>query len=215
MRNLLLSVALIAVPVGVFAAVESVLPHSPQGQAQGQGQDASGLGDLSRYQTIVADTRTIAATGDFTAAETRVSDFETLWDKEASTLRAKDKAAWGSVDDAADAVFSALRAKTPKAAEVNDTLAALTTTLQQPAQAAAPGGGVTMVQGVAVTDDSGRPLPCEEMLASVRAATAQVSDPAKTSQATTLATKATERCNADDDRTADSFSAQALAVLKS
>lgn len=188
MKNLLLSVALIAVPVGVFAAVESVLPHAPADTAQSQ--PAPTLGDLARYQSIVGDVQKISATGDMTAAEKRVTDFEVLWDKEAPDLRAKDRAAWNRIDTAADAAFSALRAKSPDAAKVDATLTALSASLvdTSPAQASGP---VKMIAGVAV---------------------ASVTDPQIKTQVADFQSKGTERCNADDDAHADAFFAQGLAL---
>lgn len=211
MKNLLLSVALIAVPVGVFAAVESVLPHTPADTAQSQ--SAPTLGDLARYQTIVADVQKISATGDLTAAEKRVTDFEALWDKEASDLRAKDRAAWNRIDTAADEAFAALRAKSPDASKVDATLTALSASLvdTSPVQASSP---VKMIAGIAVTDDTGKALPCEEMLGQIKAAAATVTDPQIKSQVAGFQSKGTERCNADDDAHADAFFAQGLALTQ-
>lgn len=211
MKNLLLSVALIAVPVGVFAAVESVLPHTPADTAQSQ--PAPTLGGLTRYQTIVADVQKISATGDLTAAEKRVTDFEALWDKEASDLRSKDRAAWNRIDTAADEAFAALRAKSPDASKVDATLAALSASLvdTSPAQATGP---VKMIAGIAVTDDTGKALPCEEMLGQIKAAAATVIDPQIKTQVADFQSKGTERCNADDDAHADTFFAQGLALTQ-
>jgi hypothetical protein len=56
--------------------------------------------------------------------------------------------------------------------------------------------------------------PCEDMLKTVRAAekatTLKAADKAKVSQ---LETKGVERCNADDDKRADDFFAQALKIM--
>ena len=71
-----------------------------------------------------------------------------------------------------------------------------------------------MVGGIAVTDGSGRALPCEVMLKDVAAAIASTTlAAAEKATATDLQTKALERCNADDDSRADEFSAQALVLL--
>jgi len=159
---------------------------------------------------------TIAATGDFVAAEKRITDFETAWDDAASNLRAMDSNAWGNVDQAADDALGALRASQPVAADVTATLAALATSLDNPGSAAgtAPAGGVTMVSGIAVTDAAGRALPCEVMLKAVAdgLATTAIAAADKVA-AIDFQTKGLERCNADDDARADGFSAQALALL--
>jgi len=63
-----------------------------------------------------------------------------------------------------------------------------------------------------VTDGAGHSLPCEAMLTEVKARQAAVT-PEAAAKADDLVAKATERCNADDDKTADSFSAEALAAL--
>jgi hypothetical protein len=85
MRNLLLSVVLIAVPVAGFAAVEMWLMPAPASQSA-----SMGLGDLAPFAAIVTDTQTIAATGDLAAAQTRITDLETAWDEAEPTLRHVD-----------------------------------------------------------------------------------------------------------------------------
>ena len=90
LRSLALSATLIAVPAAGFALAEMMISPTAQTTAATQ---SPGLGDLSAYKTIVADTQTIAATGDFAAAEHRITDLETLWDQNASALRQADRAA--------------------------------------------------------------------------------------------------------------------------
>ena len=205
MRNLLLSVALIAVPVAGFAAVEYWLLPAAVVQTA-----SAGLGDLAPFATIVTDTQTIAATGDLAAAQTRITDLETAWDEAAPTMRAADARAWGVVDASIDDALSALRKTTPSPVEVTDTLAALQGTLAGPAAAVVT--GVQMLNGIVVTDDTGRALPCEVMIKEVAAA---LVGKTPTPEVADLQAKALERCNADDDTRADAFSAQALALLKS
>lgn len=205
MRNLLLSAALIALPVAGFTVFEIVANPAPQEQAQA----GAGLGDLSAYQTIVADTQSIAQTGDLGAAERRITDLETLWDDNATRLRKADPAAWGAVDGAADHAFSALRARSPDPARVQTALATLQQTLAAPVPALQ--GAVQQIAGIDVTDASGHPLPCEEMIGQVRR---QLGNAAAPPAVADLQAKALERCNADDDTHADAFSAQALALLK-
>jgi len=90
------------------------------------------LGDLASLQAIVTDVQAIAKTGDFGKAEKRITDFETLWDKDEATLKPMNKKAWHHVDDASDAALKALRTKKPDAAEVTSTLAALSAALANP-----------------------------------------------------------------------------------
>jgi hypothetical protein len=207
LRNLALSATLIAVPAAGFALAEMFI--SPVSQTTAAAQ-SPGLGDLSAYKTIVADTQTIAATGDFAAAEHRITDLETLWDQNASALRQADRAAWNSVDAAADDAFSALRAGTPDGATVTAALATLAATLDAPVPAAAS-GPIQYVSGIAVTDETGRAIPCEDLIGQVRAAIGTATPAAAVAD---LQAKALERCNADDDAHADAFSAQALALIK-
>ena len=93
---------------------------------------AGPLGDLSSLQAIVTDVQTIARTGDFAKAQTRIADFETLWDKDEETMKPMNKKAWHHVDDAADAALKALRTKKPEAAEVSSTLSELAAALDNP-----------------------------------------------------------------------------------
>lgn len=206
LRNLLLSVVLIAVPAGGFAVAEMFIsPSRPTAPAAAA---APGLGDLSAYKTIVTDTQAIAATGDFAAAEHRITDLETLWDQHAMALRQADRAAWNTVDAAADDAFSALRAGSPDKATVAAALATLASTLEAPAAASGP---IQYVSGIAVTDESGHALPCEELIGQLRDAIGGTTPGA---EITDLQSRALERCNADDDARADAFSAQALALIK-
>ncbi|MBN8292444.1 hypothetical protein JI664_10745 [Rhodobacter sp. NTK016B] len=209
LRNLALSLALIAVPAGGFALAEAwIAPASAPAAATAS---AAPLGDMSAYQTIVTDTQRIAATGDLTAAETRLTDLEALWDQNASALRAMDANAWGTIDGAADDAFAALRARTPDAARVTSTLTALQEALANPVSPGAQGGVVQMVSGIAVTDASGRALPCETLIGQLRT---ELAGRAAPSGVADLQARALERCNADDDAHSDAFAAQALAQLR-
>ena len=192
MRHLLLSVALIAFPVGVFAAGYSLLaPSTPHVAAVAPAPSPS-LGDMTPYETIVTDVQTIAATGDLTDAEKRITDLETAW------------------DDA----LTALRAKTPDAATAYTTLASLQSALADPSMVDGATGSVTTVAGVTTTDANGRALPCEVMLDTFRTtlASATLTD-ANRVTLDTLQAKGTERCDADDDARADDFFAQGIALM--
>lgn len=215
MKQILLATALIALPVAAFTAFQ--MYRTPSVVAATTASVAvDPLGDLSALKKIVSDVETIAATGDFTAAEKRITDYETAWDDAAGTMRAMDANAWGNVDVASDDALAALRSSSPDAAQVTATLAALAASLDNPGNAPgqAPAAGVTLVSGIAVTDEAGRNLPCEVMLKDVAAALETTTLPeADKTAAVDFQTKALERCNADDDARADAFSAQALAIL--
>lgn len=210
MRQFLLASALIALPVAGFAAFELLLPDTAPAMAAAS---AGSLGDLSAYETIVADTQSLAKGGDLTAAERRVTDFETEWDGAEATLRPKAPEAWGTIDAAADEAFAALRAGKPDPAAVEEALGALSLALVDPTSG--PAGAVALIDGIAVTDAAGHPVPCETLLTHLRVALSDGSiGAADKPAASALQAKATERCNADDDTRADAFSAQALALAR-
>ena len=208
MKQLFLALALIALPIGLFAAAErafapAAAPHQ-----------ASALGAMADLKAIVADTSALVAKPDLTAATARITDFETAWDDQEPSLRPMAEEDWGRVDSAADGAISALRAANPDAQAAAAALTTLAATLADPTGTGAPGSGPQMVSGIAVTDASGHPIPCEDMLTAVRGglAGATLDDTGK-AQVADLQAQATERCNADDDAHADAFSAQALAAL--
>lgn len=207
LRNLLLSAVLIAVPAGGFALAEVLL--SPSTSTASVQNAAQGLGDLSAYKDIVSDTQRIAASGDLLAAERRITDLETLWNDNASALRQADRAAWGAVDTAADGAFAALRARTPDPAKVATALANLQATLDAPVSTTAP-QPIKYVAGIAVTDETGRALPCEDLVGQLRDT---LSGTAPSPAVADLQSKALERCNADDDTRADAFAARALSQI--
>ncbi len=209
MKQFLLAVVLVAVPIAIFAAARSYLPASAAPAAT-----VASLGDLTAMEAIVTDVQSLAAKGDLPAAKARIADLETAWDDAEPTLHPVNPEAWGMVDGAADAALTALRASAPDAAEVAATLTALNAALADPTAGADGSGTAAMVAGIAVTDANGHPIPCEDMLGQAKAGLPAIAaDAAKTAAVTDLITKATERCNADDDRNADAFSAQALAAL--
>ena len=123
-RLILASFLASATVIGTVAAITAA--------TAGHALAAGALGDLSSLQTIVKDVQSIASAGDFAKAQTRITDFETLWDTDEATLKPMNKKAWHHVDDASDAALKALRAKKPDATEVADTLAALSAALANP-----------------------------------------------------------------------------------
>jgi hypothetical protein len=206
MKQFLLAVVLVAFPVVAFAGFQMYLSPAPS-------PVAASLGDLSNLKAIVGDVQSIAKTGDLVAAEKRITDFESAWDQAEPGMRPKNPSAWGTVDDAADAAIHALRAQAPDGGRVTETLSALIAVLDNPSGTAAAAGKSEMISGIAVTDASGHAIACEEMIDALRAAIAG----GKIAQADMAAaddfeSKATERCNADDDMRADEFSAQGLAL---
>ncbi len=94
---------------------------------------SSKLGDMGSFETIASDTLVLVDEGDMKAAEKRITDFETAWDEAEPSLYPKDKAAWSTVDDAADAAISSLRASQPDSVQAQKTVSALVETLKNPA----------------------------------------------------------------------------------
>jgi hypothetical protein len=207
MKQILLALLLTAAPVAAFTGFQIyMVPHAARAA------EAKSLGDLTAMSAIVADVTAIAATGDFAKAQTRITDFETAWDDAEATMHPLNPDAWGVIDEAADHALKALRKGTPDAAKITATLAALTAALANPTIAIG-GGTVGKVAGIDVTDANGHPIPCETMLKSLRDVIAGGKLAAdKAAAAGDFVTKATERCNADDDVHADEFSAQGLAL---
>ena len=209
MKQILLAIALIALPVGLFTAFE-MYTQSAMATAS-----VASLGDLSALKTIVVDTQSIAEKGDLAAAQKRIKDFETLWDANQAKLQPLNEAAWGNVDDASDATLKSLRSSAADIVKIKANLSGLIAALDNPAGAAdtAAAGGVKLVSGIAVTDQSGHNIPCEVLIKALQQAVAGGKIKAANAAAVTdFQTKATERCNADDDAHADAYSAQGLAL---
>lgn len=172
------------------------------------------LGDLSNFQAITADTLDLATAGDLAAAGKRITDFESAWDGAAVALRPLSTEKWTRIDHAADAAIEALRASTPAAATVTRSLADLLAVLENPAGDIVAVAATTAIVPFAVTNADGSPVPCEVALKELRDVLAASSPAAADkSKIDDLQNKGIERCNADDDKRADGFFAQALAIL--
>lgn len=205
-KQALLATVLIAAPVGIFTAAEILL--APPAKSE------QSLGDLTPLTAIVTDVQKIAASGDLSAAQKRITDFETEWDKDEAVMRPLNKAAWSNIDDAADAAIHALRSPQPLPRIVSSTVNELIATLANPyGSANAVSNSVKLVSGTAVTDETGHPLPCEDLIKKLRAAVEGEKIPqTQASAGQEILNKALERCNADDDTHANEFSAEGLAL---
>ena len=208
MKQFLLATVLMAGAVGAFFGGRVILIPSEAGVASTQS-----LGDLTAMTAIVTEVQAIVGTGDLAGAETRITDLETAWDDAQAEMQPKNPEAWGRVDDAVDASLSALRAGTPDAAAATEALAAVQLVMSDPTAGTDSKAGLVEVGGIAVTDDTGHPLPCEAMLTMIKDRRAGGAAVAGAPALDDLVAKATERCNADDDRNADAFSAAALKLL--
>ena len=127
MKQILLAIVLIAMPVAAFTGYEVY--------ARSTTVASSGLGDLSSLKTIIADVQALAAKGDLGAAAKRITDWESAWDAGETAIRPLNPTDWGNIDAASDAALGALRAKAPSPDNVNSALAALMATLNDPSTA--------------------------------------------------------------------------------
>ena len=126
-KQILLAIVLIAVPVAAFTGFEVY--------ARSASPASSGLGDLSTFKTIIADVQALAAKGDLPAAAKRITDWETAWDSAETAIRPLNQTEWGNIDSASDDALTALRAPKPSSDEVKKALAALMTVLNDPSTA--------------------------------------------------------------------------------
>ena len=123
-----LAVVLIAAPVAIFTGYELYTVNSVQAAA-------TGLGDLTSFKTIVADTQALVDKGDMAGAQKRITDYETAWDQAETAIRPLNQTQWGNIDQAADGALTAVRKSTPDPAAAKDALATLMATLNDPSKA--------------------------------------------------------------------------------
>lgn len=123
----------VCLALGFLASIPALAPAVVLAPAYAATQSA--LGDLSSFATIAKDTLTLVEKGDLAAAEKRITDFETAWDKAQPKLRPLSHAEWGVIDDAADAAIGSLRAKKPNAADAKKTVLGLISALDNPSGA--------------------------------------------------------------------------------
>lgn len=209
MRKFVFAALLAAAPLAFIPMYASIVPV--------QAATVTALGDLSNLSAIVTDTLTITRTGDLVGAEKRITDFETAWDQATGTMQPLSPPDWGAIDTASDRAIEALRAAQPNQQDAEAALAGLIAALDNPTAGAAADTGAVAVAAagtaLVVTNADGSPLPCEVALKAVRDlnATKVATDQAKYDK---LVGKGLERCNADDDKRADAFFAEAYALMQ-
>lgn len=129
MKQLLLAIVLILVPIGAFTAFHLATAPSAASAASKQG-----LGDLASLKTIVADVQADVEKGDMAAAATRMTDYEGAWDQGETAIRPLNAEYWGHVDAASDGAIKALREPHPSPDKARKTLAALMASLNDPSK---------------------------------------------------------------------------------
>jgi hypothetical protein len=118
-----------------LAASCAVMPPLLVGPAHAAAAAAatSSLGDLTAFEAIASDTLVLVKKNDMKAAEARITDFETAWDKAEPTLYPKNHDDWGKVDKAADRAIKALRTHPQIQLDANKAVTGLITALKNPA----------------------------------------------------------------------------------
>lgn len=125
MKQILLAMVLIVVPVALFTGYELYSPTAAQAEG-------AGLGDLSSMKIIIADVQALADKGDLPSAAKRITDFESAWDQAETAIRPLNPSQWGNIDEASDAALKALRASSPSPDTVKVALGALMAELNDP-----------------------------------------------------------------------------------
>ncbi len=121
-------------------------PHTSSLEAEGPAPSCSGApinqaeatqrvaskfpaGSVQNYRTIAHDTLKMVDSGDQSGAASRITDLETAWDDDQSTLQPTDCQAWNFVDQQIDPVLTAVRATNPDQSSEDQALQALLATL--------------------------------------------------------------------------------------
>ncbi len=144
-RIMLVFYAAVAAATVVGVAWAAGQPHPVSNAAESESEDAPAVAALppgasaaahfpadrvAQYRIIVNDTLSRVRSGDQSAAAARITDLETAWDTDQSTLQAIDGASWAVLDGDIDKALSAVRSPHPDPAVETQTLVALLASLQ-------------------------------------------------------------------------------------
>ena len=108
-----------------LAVANSSYAKSPSPVVVAQKSSKAPLGDLSKFKAIALDTLALVKAKKLTAAATRVTALETLWDTSANKLQAMNPKAWGEMDVLMDSVLGELRIDKPTVAACQKALEAI------------------------------------------------------------------------------------------
>jgi uncharacterized membrane-anchored protein len=135
--------AFIAVAVAVLLVWSGGRPHSaerddneanptPSAETSAPGHLTAHFppAEIAKFRTIAEGTLVKVQAGDQNGAKARITDLETAWDDDESTLRPIDRNAWGVLDHQLDAALHAIRASRPDTATEVQTLTKLLTSLR-------------------------------------------------------------------------------------
>lgn len=128
MKQILLAIALIALPVAMFSGYEVYSAGNAQAAP-------AGLGDLSSLKTIISDVQAFVEKGDMRGAAKRITDWESAWDQGQTSIRPLNPTEWGNIDQASDAALSAVRDTKSTSVRAKAALATLMAELTDPSKA--------------------------------------------------------------------------------
>ncbi|GHJ43416.1 hypothetical protein Cs7R123_07580 [Catellatospora sp. TT07R-123] len=140
-RLMLAYLGAVTVAAGLLLTWAAAQPHAAPAGEEESGAPASQelspqqatahfpAAEVARFRTIAQDTLNKLGSGDQEGARGRVTDLESAWDDDQSTLQPMDDTAWTFLDGRIDAVLKTVRANSPDRAAEEQALTALLTSL--------------------------------------------------------------------------------------